>query len=90
MLARQGKDAYHFVICLLADDRPRLETIWLDVFTDNEPAKRSYEKAGFSVEGVLRNSYYRVGRFRDAHRMSLLRSEWEALPRPKSWERDTP
>jgi len=138
MLARQGKDEYHFVICLLADERPigttslfaidqlngnagfgivigeaelrgrgygtdalaaicdfgfgelRLERIWLDVFTDNEPARHSYEKAGFTVEGILRHDYYRGGRFRDAYRMSLLRGEWEALPRPKSWERDAP
>ena len=64
----------------------RLERIWLDVFTDNEPARRSCEKAGFA--GTLRHDYYRSGRFRDAYRMSLLRDKWEALPRPKSWERD--
>lgn len=138
MLTRQGKDAYHFVICLLADERPigtaglfaidevngnagfgilvgeadlrgrghgsdalaaicdfgfgelRLERIWLDVFTDNAPAKRSYEKAGFATEGILRHHYYRGGRFRDAYRMALLRADWEALPRPKSWERGAP
>lgn len=134
MLARQGNDAYHFVICLLADERPigtaglfaidelngnagfgivigeaefrgrghgtdalaamcdfgfgelRLERIWLDVFTDNAPAKRSYEKAGFTVEGVLRHDQYRSGRFRDVYRMALLRGEWQVLARPKSWE----
>ncbi len=138
MLARQGKDAYFFVICLLADERPigtaalfaldlvngnagfgifigeralwgrghgtdaldaicdfgfgelRLERIWLDVFTDNARARRSYEKAGFAVEGTLRHGYYRSGRYRDIHRMALLRAEWEALPRPKSWEREAP
>lgn len=138
MLARQGKDAYHFVICLLTDERPigtaglfaidhlngnagfgimigesalrgrgngtdaldaicdfgfgelRLERIWLDVLTGNERARRSYEKAGFSVEGTLRHAYYRSGGYRDALRMSLLRAEWDALPRPKSWERDAP
>lgn len=64
----------------------RLERIWLDVFTDNAPAIRSYEKAGFSLEGTLRRSYYRRGAYRDAHRMSLVRSEWEALDRPKTWD----
>ena len=136
MLARQGKDEYHFVICLLADERPigtaglfaidqlngnagfgivvgeadlrgrgygtdalaticdfgfgelRLERIWLAVFTDNAPARRSYRKAGFTVEGTLRHGYYRGGRYRDADRMSLLRGEWEATSRPKRWERD--
>ncbi len=138
MLTREGKDAYHFVICLLAERRPigtaglfgldllngqagfgifigeralwnrghgtdaleaisdfgfgelRLERIWLDVFTDNARAKRSYEKDGFSVEGILRHDMYRSGRFQDVYRMSLLRAEWEELPRPKSWERDVP
>lgn len=138
MLTRQGKDAYHFVICLLVDRRAigtaalfgldllngqagfgifigdrtllnrglgtdaleaisdfgfgelRLERIWLDVFTENARAKRSYEKAGFSVEGTLRHDMYRGGRFQDVYRMSLLRAEWEALPRPKSWDRVAP
>lgn len=44
--------------------------------------------AGFSVEGILRHDYYRSGRFQDVYRMSLLRAEWEVLPRTKSWERD--
>lgn len=138
MLTHEGKVGYHFVICLLADQRAigtaglfgldllngqagfgifigeralwnrgfgtdaleaisdfgfgelRLERIWLDVFTENARAKRSYEKAGFSVEGILRHDVYRSGRFQDVYRMSLLRAEWEALPRPKSWERDGP
>jgi len=64
----------------------RLERIWLDVFTDNARAMRSYEKAGFVLEGTQRRAFYRRGAYRDAHRMSLLRAEWEALPRPKSWD----
>jgi RimJ/RimL family protein N-acetyltransferase len=66
----------------------RLERIWLDVFTDNARARRSYEKAGFTLEGTQRRAFYRRGQYRDAHRMSLLHAEWEALPRPKSWERE--
>jgi RimJ/RimL family protein N-acetyltransferase len=137
MLERQGRDGYHFVICLIADGRAigstslfeldllngqagfgifigdeamrgrgygtdaldaivdfgfgelRLERIWLDVFTDNTRGIRSYEKAGFVREGTLRRAFYRRGAYRDAYRMSLLRSEWEALSRPKSWDRGT-
>lgn len=136
MLARQGKEEYVFVICLLADGRSigttslfaidrldgnagfgifigeeasrgrgygtdalaalcdfgfgelRLERIWLDVFTDNPRAIRSYEKAGFVAEGTLRHAFYRGGAFRDALRMAILRAEWERLPRPRAWERD--
>jgi RimJ/RimL family protein N-acetyltransferase len=68
----------------------RLERIWLDVFTDNPRAKRSYEKAGFTLEGTFRRAWYRRGRYLDSQRMALLRSEWAALARPKSWEIEAP
>ena len=134
MLARQGKDAYHFVICLLADDRPigtagfhqvnqedghasfgisigekaewskgygtdalraicdfgfgqlRLVRIELDVFELNTRAQRSYEKAGFVTEGTMRHAHFSAGRYHDVLRMSLLRGEWEAHPRPRPWD----
>lgn len=64
----------------------RLERIELDVYVPNRRAQRSYEKAGFVTEGVLRRAHFADGQFHDVIRMSLLRSEWEQLPRPKSWE----
>ena len=124
-----SEDAYHFMICLLADDRPigeavlfevdpvngsaelgifigessewgkgfgtdavnavidfgfgtlRLERIWLNVWTENERARRAYEKAGFVLEATLRHDHYERGRFTDGHVMSMLRHEWLALPR---------
>lgn len=138
MVEHQGRDRYHFVICLLPDGRPigatdlreinledgraafgiligektewnrgygtdalyaicdfgfgqlRLERIELDVFADNKRAQRSYEKAGFIREGTLRHAHYGDGRFLDVERMALLRDEWQALERPKSWEMSTP
>lgn len=134
MLERQGKGAFHFVICLIADGTPigtagfdhvnhedgnasfgisigekgewskgygtealeaicdfgfgqvRLERIELDVYEPNLRAQRSYAKAGFVKEGVLRHAHFSEGRFHDVLRMSLLRGEWDALPRPRSWE----
>lgn len=128
-LAKSGEEAYSFLICLRADDRPigeaslfevdlpngsaelgifigetaewgrgygtdavnalvdfgfgslRLERIWLNVWTENARARRSYEKAGFVREGTLRHDRYEGGRFTDGHVMSLLRDEWLALPR---------
>ncbi|MGH2444506.1 MAG: GNAT family N-acetyltransferase [Candidatus Limnocylindria bacterium] len=59
----------------------RLERIWLNVWTENERARRSYEKAGFVHEGTLRHDRFEGGRFTDGHIMSLLRDEWLALPR---------
>ncbi len=138
MLERQGKEAYHFVICLLADDRPigtsglfeidyvngqagigisigekelwsqglgtdamsalldfgfgqlRLERMWLEVYDFNKRAQRSYEKSGFVLEGVERHAMFRQGRFIDVHLMSMLRDEWAAQQRKRSWEHVTP
>jgi RimJ/RimL family protein N-acetyltransferase len=59
----------------------RLERIWLNVWTENERARRAYEKAGFVLEGTLRNDRYEGGRFTSGNVMSLLRDEWAALPR---------
>lgn len=137
VVEQQGRDRYHYVICLLADGRPlgaadlreinledgraafgivigekdewnrgygtdalnaicdfgfgqlRLERIELDVYADNKRAQRSYEKAGFQHEGTLRHGHFADGRFMDVERMALLRDEWLALDRPKSWEMST-
>lgn len=64
----------------------RLERVWLEVFDFNERARRSYEKCGFTLEGTLRHAVHRRGQFRDVHLMSILRDEWAAQRRPRSWE----
>jgi len=137
VVEQQGRDRYHFTICLLSDGRPigatdlreinmedgraafgivigergewnrgygtdalnaicdfgfgqlRLERIELDVYADNKRAQRSYEKAGFRSEGTLRHGHFSDGRFTDVERMALMREEWLALDRPKSWEMTT-
>lgn len=134
----QGRDQYHFVICLVEDGRAigatdlrdidlenglaafgivigekgewgrgygtealnaicdfgfgslRLERIELDVYADNAPAIRSYQKAGFRLEGRLRHAHFSEGRHLDVLRMALLRDEWLALGRPASWQLATP
>lgn len=135
MLARQGKDAFHFVICLL-DGTPigtlglfeidyvngsagigisigekrlwgqglgtdamfavldfgfgqlRLERLWLEVYDYNGRARRSYDKCGFTLEGVERHAIYKFGRYVDVQLMSILADEWAAQPRKRSWEYD--
>ena len=49
----------------------------LDLFVENERARRAYEKLGFVVEGRLRD-YHRSddGTFRDMWLMSILRRDW--------------
>ena len=59
----------------------RLERLWLDVYEQNLRARRSYEKAGFTVEGTMRHALFKGGEHSDVIRMSLLRDEWLALPR---------
>jgi RimJ/RimL family protein N-acetyltransferase len=59
-------------------DQLRLERIQLDVFDENQGARRVYERIGFRLEGTLRRAVYRDGAFRDLHRMAILRDEWAA------------
>jgi RimJ/RimL family protein N-acetyltransferase len=134
MLDGEGREAYHFVICLREDGRPigtigffdlsllngsaelgisigekalwgrglgtdalevlidfgfgelRLERIKLRVYDFNKRAIRAYEKVGFTLEGTERHATYRRGRYHDDHIMSILREEWLAQERPRSWE----
>lgn len=64
----------------------RLERLWLEVYDFNARARRSYEKSGFVLEGTARRATYRRGRFHDVHLMSILRDEWAAQQRPRSWD----
>lgn len=134
MTAAQGRDNYHFAICLrgggeligtiglhavdlkqgaatmgIAIGEPdnwskgygtdalralldfgfgtlRLERIALDVYAFNERARRSYEKCGFVLEGTARKALFRDGKRHDIHQMAILRDEWAAQDRPRSWE----
>ena len=64
----------------------RMERVWLDTDALNERAQAAYAKAGFTQEGRFRRAFYQDGRWSDDIRMALLREEWEALPRARSWE----
>ncbi len=134
MLDAQGRESYHFVICLRDGGRPigtigffavdlvngkaefgiaigekdlwdhglgsealevlvdfgfgnlRLERIYLHVYDYNPRGRRSYEKVGFTLEGTERHAIYLSGAFHDVHLMSMLREEWAAQGRPRSWD----
>ena len=68
----------------------RLERIELEVFDYNTRAIRSYVKAGFKTDAVLRNARFHRGAHHDVHIMSILRDDWIALPRKRSWELSGP
>lgn len=56
-----------------------LHHISLTVFEYNPRGVRSYEKAGFKLEGVERQFLHRDGRRWDVYRMGILKREWEEL-----------
>ena len=64
----------------------RLERIWLDVYDFNKRARRSYEKAGFTAEGTQRHAHYSEGKYQDVVIMSILREDWQAQDRKRTWD----
>jgi L-phenylalanine/L-methionine N-acetyltransferase len=62
----------------MADKWLNLTRLELEVYTDNEPAIRLYERFGFVREGLLRQHAFRDGRYVDAYMMARLRPSVEA------------
>jgi RimJ/RimL family protein N-acetyltransferase len=73
-----GTDAM-LVIQRYAFDELNLHRLSLTVFEYNQRAIRSYEKAGFIVEGRARKFLNREGRRYDMIFMGILRDEWERM-----------
>jgi RimJ/RimL family protein N-acetyltransferase len=80
-----GTDAVNAIVDF-AFGQLRMERVWLDTDDHNERAQAVYLKAGFTLEGRFRRAFYQDGRWSDDLRMAILREEWAALPRLKSWE----
>jgi len=59
-----------------AFERLALHRVGLTVFSYNLRAIRAYEKAGFRIEGRLRDAIVRDGRYFDEVQMGVLASEW--------------
>jgi ribosomal-protein-alanine N-acetyltransferase len=56
-----------------------LNRIDLGVFAEHDSAVRCYEKAGFKVEGCMRQDLFLAGEYKDRLWMGLLRSEYKPL-----------
>ena len=59
----------------LADNWYNRRRLELEVYTDNEPAIRLYQRFGFVIEGTHRAYAYREGAWADAYTMARLRDE---------------
>ena len=57
----------------LADKWLNLRRLELEVFVDNEPAIRLYEKFGFTIEGTLVDFAFRDGQYVDTYMMARVR-----------------
>jgi diamine N-acetyltransferase len=57
-------------------DTLNLNRVYLRVFANNLRAIRCYEKAGFVLEGRLRQAHFQNGEYFDILLMGVLRSEW--------------
>lgn len=60
-----------------------LNRISLQVYADNIRAVRSYEHAGFVLEGQLREANYQNGTYQNVLIMGVLRSEWNSNKKKK-------
>jgi len=58
-------------------EQMNLRRVKLYVFSFNERAIKSYEKAGFKVEGILRQELFRNGKYYDVMQMSILKHEYD-------------
>ncbi len=63
-----------------------INRIWVTTSAQNKRSQRAAQNAGFSVEGTIREHILQHGHFQDSLLMSILRSDWEALVRPRSWD----
>ncbi|MDR3574212.1 MAG: GNAT family protein [Anaerolineaceae bacterium] len=72
-----GTDAMR-IILRYAFEELNLRRVSLTVFEYNPRGIRSYEKAGFKVEGRARQAVNRSGKRWDIIFMGILRNEWEA------------
>jgi RimJ/RimL family protein N-acetyltransferase len=73
-----GTDAMRVVV-RYAFLQLHLHRVSLNVFEYNLRAVRSYEKAGFKIEGRLKSAMQRDGKRWDWLYMGILRSEWEVM-----------
>jgi len=68
-----AKEASELLIDYVFNNLP-IRKIILKAFTSNVSAIKLYEKLGFVQEGLLRNEFFKAGRFRDVVVMALFKT----------------
>jgi [ribosomal protein S5]-alanine N-acetyltransferase len=67
------------MFCSYLFEHTPVQRIEAATHAENAAEQRSLEKAGFSLEGVIRASEFRAGQWRDAHYYSRLRTDPDPL-----------
>ncbi|MFE2232396.1 GNAT family N-acetyltransferase [Streptomyces sp. NPDC059442] len=80
-----GTDAVNALVDLAFGELP-MHRVQAVTHTTNTAALAVLAKAGFVREGVRRSACLHRGRRHDVAVLALLRDEWAALPRPRSWD----
>ncbi|MEU4272606.1 GNAT family protein [Streptomyces sp. NPDC026092] len=80
-----GVDAVDALVDLAFGELP-MHRVQAVTHTTNTAALDVLAKAGFVQEGVRRSACLHRGRRYDVAVLALLRDEWQALTRPRSWE----
>ena len=57
----------------------KLHRLELDVYSFNPRAEKAYLKAGFKIEGVLRDAVMDGGKYADDIIMAMLEEDWKKL-----------
>jgi len=62
-----------------AFERLKLHMVYATLFEENIASRRVLEKAGFKLEGVMRECRFKYGKWHNELRFSMLRSEYKQL-----------
>lgn len=81
-----ASDALDTLLDLAFGELP-LHRVQAVTHTTNTAALAVLAASGFVHEGVRRSWCHHRGRRHDVAGLSLLRPEWETLPRPRAWDR---
>lgn len=78
----RGRGIGYRVIKMLEDyafNELNLHVLISEVLEDNDVSRRLFEKAGFTLDGILRERIYKNGRYHGQCEYSLIRGEYRSL-----------